>query len=241
MKKILIIWCTFGLILGAVCTASAAEMSPEEAIVEQAKHYFIGNDRMLIEGFTRHNYRQFLNREAEPEGMQYWSGNLDSGEKKVDEVARGFGHSPEFINMGVSDDQFVDVMYNSFLMRESEQEGHDYYVNKLNNGFTRAQIMEGFIQSVEYANLILSNRFMYYDGSPWGSLWGGGPNASLQFEPGVGGESVGLGNGGGGVNIPLGNFDSPFDSFYPTPEPGTMILLGAGLLGLVAFRKIRKS
>ena len=71
-------------------------------------------------------------------------------------MARGFLYSPEFVNRGLSTNDFVTVLYRTFFGREPDQAGLDAWVSAINGGTSREDVIGGFIDSVEWANLCCS-------------------------------------------------------------------------------------
>jgi len=45
--------------------------------------------------------------------------------------------------------QQIDLLYQHFLGREAEQAGHDYWVGRLEAGWSSIEIAEHFVHSVE--------------------------------------------------------------------------------------------
>ncbi|MBO4637863.1 MAG: DUF4214 domain-containing protein, partial [Clostridiales bacterium] len=70
-------------------------------------------------------------------------------------AARGFLYSPEFLNKDVSNEDFVRVLYRTFFDREPDQGGFTAWVDALNGGASKQDVIEGFINSTEWANLCL--------------------------------------------------------------------------------------
>jgi hypothetical protein len=156
--------------------------------------------------FVKQQYRDFLNREAEPAGLQYWVNIIDSGAMtraqviesffwseefgatiapivrlyfayflrvpdyeglmyRIDQFSNGqsleatsdaFAASPEFQQTygALSNEAFVDLVYQNILGRAPDQSGYAFWVEELNSGrWTRGQVMIGFSESPEYEGL----------------------------------------------------------------------------------------
>ncbi len=107
-----------------------------------------------IEGFAERLYTTCLGRAAEPSGKAYWADQLRSG-KSGAEVAKGFFFSTEFINKNLSDTEFVKRLYRTFMDREADDAGLNYWLNQLKSGKSRLFVYYGFVNSTEWANVCL--------------------------------------------------------------------------------------
>ncbi len=117
-----------------------------------AKYQFTQSNQG-IENFVKRFYQKVLGRDAEPGGLLYWTDELATGVKAGSDVARGFIFSQEFTNKAVSDDDFITILYRAFFNREPDIAGFSGWRDKLSEGTTRAEILDGFLYSQEFANL----------------------------------------------------------------------------------------
>ncbi len=69
---------------------------------------------------------------------------------------RGFFNSPEFCNRNLGNDEYVKVLYRTFLDREYDGDGYDYWMNRLAGGAGRDEVLAGFANSPEFAALMKS-------------------------------------------------------------------------------------
>ena len=104
-------------------------------------------------GFVERLYTVALGRSSDPNGQAAWTNT--SGENTGADVARGFLYSSEFLNRDVSDEDFVRVLYRTFFDREGEEAGVNSWVAALAGGASKEDVIEGFINSTEWANLCL--------------------------------------------------------------------------------------
>jgi hypothetical protein len=121
--------------------------------------------------FIAQVYLGILGRDAEHGGFRGWLGAVLAGASR-EQIVQGFLDSGEFqINFGgnLTNGQFVERMYNNVLLRSSDPEGFNGWVQVLNSGqLTRAQVALGFLDSTEFQNLTVSqNRvdisLLYFD------------------------------------------------------------------------------
>jgi Ca2+-binding RTX toxin-like protein len=104
-------------------------------------------------------YRATLDRDPDTTGFGNWSERLADG-RPLGEVITGFTNSQEFQNAygALTDpEDFVKQLYNNVLDRdfdsgEVSQTEVDNWVSRLSETFTRANIVEGFSQSVQFRN-----------------------------------------------------------------------------------------
>lgn len=107
--------------------------------------------------FIARLYTRALGRTYETAGLNDWCGRILAGSWTVYDVStKGFFHSTEFYNRNLSDDQYVKVLYRTFLDREYDRAGYDYWMNRLAAGASRDEVLAGFSNSREFAELMKS-------------------------------------------------------------------------------------
>ena len=126
-----------------------------------------------VDDFVGRLYSIALGREADDAGLQDWVDAVTVRGETGADVARGFLYSPEFINMNVSNAEFVSTLYRTFFGREADEGGLNAWVAVLDGGESRENVIEGFINSTEWSNTCL----MY------GIRSGGTGVPSIEVEP----------------------------------------------------------
>ena len=105
-----------------------------------------------------------LGRNADESGKTYWRNQIIKG-TTYDAVTAprvGFFQSPEYIEKAVSDEQYIKDAYNSFLNRDPEPAGLEYWKNELATGknYNRQTMLDvGFGNSDEYKQILESYGF----------------------------------------------------------------------------------
>ncbi len=110
-------------------------------------------DRTQAELFVTRCYEEALNRTPDSEGLANWTNSLVDRSLSGTQLAYGIIFSPEFQNRNLSNEDFVECLYQMFLDRPSDPAGKADWVSQLNNGASREVIFAGFVNSVEYFNL----------------------------------------------------------------------------------------
>lgn len=90
-------------------------------------------------------YATILDRAAEISGLEFWASfdGVMSNQQMADNMINSTEGQARF--GGMSNGQFVEAMYENVLGRHSDQAGYDYFVNFLDNGQTRGQVISGVI------------------------------------------------------------------------------------------------
>lgn len=104
--------------------------------------------------FVARLYTKALGREYEVDGLNDWCNRITSGQWSINDVSTtGFFTSPEFLAKNLSNDEYVKVLYRTFFDREYDQAGYDDWMNRLAKGTSRNEVMLGFANSREFAEL----------------------------------------------------------------------------------------
>lgn len=104
--------------------------------------------------FVARLYTKALGRNYEVDGLNDWCNRITSGQWSINDVSTtGFFTSPEFLAKNLSDDEYVKVLYRTFFDREYDQAGYDDWMNRLKRGASRNEVMLGFANSPEFAQL----------------------------------------------------------------------------------------
>lgn len=109
------------------------------------------NKTAMVNLFVERLYNVVLNRTCDDAGMASWTAQLVDHTLSGCEVAYGFVFSPEFLNLSLCNKHYVEVLYEAFLGRESDEEGKKYWISNLENGSSRETVFNGFAGSVEFA------------------------------------------------------------------------------------------
>lgn len=103
------------------------------------------------EAFIERFYQNILGRTADSGGMSNWLDVIQN--QSAAQVAMGFLNSQEFINLNLTNEEFLDIMYQTMFNRVADDGGKNDWLNKMNNGRTKQSVMFGFFQSQEFKNL----------------------------------------------------------------------------------------
>jgi len=129
-------------------------------------------------------YKAILNREPDSGGFVGWVNLLDTETTNIQTVADGFMKSSEFqkIYGSLDNTQFATLLYRNVLGREPDQGGLAGWVDALNRGANRADVVVGFSRSGEFIANTASSQASYM-ASRFGSwsdeLQGGTGNNTL--------------------------------------------------------------
>lgn len=122
-----------------------------------------------IESFVSRMYTVALKRDAESQGLNDWSSQLQDKENDGAGIAFGFIMSQEFKNKNLSNEEYVTTLYETFFNREPDASGYQDWMNQLNKGIDRGVVLAGFVNSAEFSNLCedfgILRGYMHPDGT----------------------------------------------------------------------------
>lgn len=108
------------------------------------------------ESFVARIYTKALGRNPEAAGLKYWTGEINAKRRTPVQVAEEFFFTPEFTNKKLNNTEYVKVLYRTFMGREYDQGGLNYWVGRLNKGESRKVILESFAGCQEFKNIVKS-------------------------------------------------------------------------------------
>lgn len=113
-----------------------------------------GLNRVMVTEFVDLFYNQVLKRESDLGGLNGWVDALMYKTLTGADVGNGFINSSEFVNRGLTDIEYVKVLYRSFFGRSADDGGLNGWVSALEQGaLTRQEVLDGFVSSQEFINL----------------------------------------------------------------------------------------
>ncbi|MBQ8189115.1 MAG: DUF4214 domain-containing protein [Lachnospiraceae bacterium] len=109
-----------------------------------------------VRNYVLRMYTVALNRDGETLGVEDWSNRINTGAMNPEEVAKSFFNSIEFLNRDLSNEDYVETLYETFMDRASDPAGKADWVGRLNAGVSRQEVLEGFSRSPEFGNIMKS-------------------------------------------------------------------------------------
>lgn len=106
-----------------------------------------------VTAFVKRLYDICLDREADMDGLAYWTNQLWNHTNSGSGVAYGFIFSNEFLSKKYGDEDYVEYLYLAFMGRNSDSVGKADWINRINNGWTRKQVFDGFVGSQEFTEI----------------------------------------------------------------------------------------
>ena len=109
-----------------------------------------------VAGFVERLYTVALGRPSDPAGKADWINRVTTQGYTGADLAEGFLYSAEFLSKNMSNSDFLDVLYKTFFNRDADEAGKANWMNAMAAGMTPKQVIRGFIDSTEWANLCLT-------------------------------------------------------------------------------------
>ena len=134
-----------------------------------------GGDTPLISNESSVVYRLYLatlGREPDEGGLVSWVSAIQNGAIDQSDAAAGFVNSAEFQSIygALNDQAFVELLYNNVLNRSSDPAGLQAWLDVLNSGTSRADVVLGFSNSPEFISNTQYPAFEYFNGLIEGNL-----------------------------------------------------------------------
>ncbi len=120
--------------------------APESIVTEMVESpEFIGS----VAPLTR-LYLAYFERQPDDGGLDYWLQTFRSG-TDIPAISDYFAVSEEFGNTygDLSDEDFIKLVYQNVLDRDADAEGLGYWLELMNSGMSRGELMTNFSESVE--------------------------------------------------------------------------------------------
>ena len=107
--------------------------------------------------FTQRLYETCLGRWGDKQGQAFWVSGLLQGTYGAVSCAESFVNSQEYVNKGLSDEQYVENLYLSFMGRTYDEGGKKGWMEALEKKtMSRNDVFRGFAYSEEFANICAS-------------------------------------------------------------------------------------
>ena len=155
-------------------------------------------------------YQGTLGRAPDANGLFGWSQNLALGSSKL-ELAGQFVRSAEFQSKygDTTDEEFIELLYINVLGRVPDITGFNGWVDALNNGWSREQVVVAFVDSAEFVFKTAPDVFSYMRGGDTGDMrdkldGGGGDDVMIG---GIGADQFKFIQGEGGSDL-IGDFEA---------------------------------
>ncbi len=124
-----------------------------QGFADRCAKYNVAPAHAGVVSYVERLYVELLGRDSEPEGLEYWTTRLVNGTLSASDIARKFLLSSGFTTTTSDDVVYLTKLYKTFLNREPDQGGLDYWLNKLSTGVTRNTVAEIFLGSQGFINL----------------------------------------------------------------------------------------
>lgn len=126
----------------------------DEADMAPAIVSFVGAPEMDPERRVARLYLALFDRAPDQGGFLYWIDSYENGQS-IPSIADSFVGSPEFLARfgALGNDEFVVLVYNRILARQPDRAGFNYWVDRLDAGVPRGELIALFSESAEFVAL----------------------------------------------------------------------------------------
>lgn len=106
-----------------------------------------------VTDFVLRLYTICLGRTGENGGISNWTRQLLDGSATGSGVAYGFVFSQEYLNKSPAAEDYITMLYRTFLGREPDQDGLDNWVSSILAGISMESVFAGFVNSQEFTEI----------------------------------------------------------------------------------------
>ncbi|EIM64862.1 DUF4214 domain-containing protein [Desulfobacter postgatei] len=133
-----------------------------------SEEYLSQNGSQTNSEFIDSLYEGILGREADTEGKEFWLNKMSEGMSQA-AVVSGFANSDEAHLKGIDgteyvinmNSEFLDNLYDSTFEREADTEGKEFWLGKISEGMSQAEVAAHFAESDEAVQLMGINGTQY--------------------------------------------------------------------------------
>ncbi len=126
------------------------EETNEDEIQEQEVDTRVEQKYENIKSLVSQFYLAFHNRNADEDGLNYWSNEIYNSKQTVSQVLLNFIYSDEYDMKNKSNSDYVIDLYEGLYNRYPDNSGLSYWVNELNLGENRVNILSNVFNSNEF-------------------------------------------------------------------------------------------
>lgn len=127
------------------------KMSKDAILIENAPEEI----QWEVMAFVYRLYSYALERQPDRSGLDNWYQWLTEGKETAESAVYGFVFSQEMINRNLDNEIYVKTLYRVFMNREYDQSGLADWVSRLNDGLSRKEVFDGFLDSEEFKEMAL--------------------------------------------------------------------------------------
>lgn len=109
--------------------------------------------RDSVKAFVSRLYTEILGRDPDPSGLSAWTNVLKNKTEQGAKVAQGFIDSAEFKKRQLSDEDYITILYHTFLDRDPDSSGMNAWKAVLDSGLSRLHVFKGFAESAEFSQI----------------------------------------------------------------------------------------
>lgn len=136
-------------------TAVVVNLNTQDTVEITDAEYLQWSDSVVVvasdedKGAVARLYEALFDRSGESDGVKYWFDLHENG-ASLYEIASRFLDTEEAAGLAnLSNEEFVDHLYQATLDREADAEGREFWINLLDETGDRAQIAASFIHEQE--------------------------------------------------------------------------------------------
>lgn len=104
--------------------------------------------------FVYRCYKETLERVPEAKGINFWCQKIISGSADADDVAEFFVFSDEVIQKKQTDENYIKMLYKSFMGRNADDNGINYWLSALKAGMSKRQVFDFFATCDEFKEIL---------------------------------------------------------------------------------------
>lgn len=146
-------------VLVVLATTLIGTLAPTPASSQVPRPNFAVTDCPEITDSIVRLYSAYFLRAPDEAGFDFWVSNSMDGIHNLDSMSDFFAGSTEFLARygTLSDEQFVDLIYQNILGRAGEPQGRAFWISELTSGNrTRGNVMINFSEGPEYVTRSLT-------------------------------------------------------------------------------------
>ena len=114
----------------------------------------------LVRDFVERCYKKILDRTADEGGLLDWCKKIASGKETGASIVKNFVDSNEFVKKNYSNEQKLEILYETMMGRPSDTNGKKFWLDYMNIGFTTDFVINGFASSTTPPKSSLTSKML---------------------------------------------------------------------------------